>query len=160
MARELKGDLQGQGLRIAIIAARFNELITLRLVEGAQDALARHGVNDEDTLTAWVPGSFELPVAAKALAETGQYDSIVCLGTVIRGETTHYDMVAGNASGGIGRVALETGVPVMFGVLTTENMDQAINRAGGKAGNLGYNAAVGAIEMARLLQAMKNLGKS
>ena len=160
MTRELKGDLQGQGLRIAIIAARFNELITLRLVEGAQDALARHGVNDEDTLIAWVPGSFELPVAAKVLAETGQYDSIVCLGTVIRGETTHYDMVAGNASGGIGRVALETGVPVMFGVLTTENMDQAINRAGGKSGNLGYNAAVGAIEMARLLQTMKNLGKS
>ena len=160
MARELKGDLQGQGLRIAIVAARFNELITLRLLEGAIDALARHGVRDEDTLIAWVPGSFELPVAAKALAETRQYDSIVCLGTVIRGETTHYDMVAGNASGGIGRVALETGVPVMFGVLTTENMDQAINRAGGKSGNLGYNVAVGAIEMARLLQAMKNLGES
>ena len=157
MVRELKGDLQGQGLRIAIIAARFNELVTLRLVEGAQDALARHGVSDEDTLIAWVPGSFELPVAAKTLAETRRYDSIVCLGTVIRGETTHYDMVAGNASGGIGRVALETGIPVMFGVLTTENMDQAINRAGGKSGNLGYNAAVGAIEMARLLRAMKGL---
>ena len=160
MVRELKGDLQGQGLRIAIIAARFNELVTLRLVEGAQDALARHGVIDEDTLLAWVPGSFELPVAAKTLAETRQYDSIICLGTVIRGETTHYDMVAGNASGGIGRVALETGIPVMFGVLTTENMDQAINRAGGKSGNLGYNAAVGAIEMARLLRAMKGLDGS
>ncbi len=160
MVRELKGDLQGQGLRIAIIAARFNELVTLRLVEGARDALARHGVTDEDTLLAWVPGSFELPVAAKTLAETRQYDSIICLGTVIRGETTHYDMVAGNASGGIGRVALETGIPVMFGVLTTENMDQAINRAGGKSGNLGYNAAVGAIEMARLLRAMKGLDGS
>ena len=157
MVRELKGDLQGQGLRIAIIAARFNELVTLRLVEGAQDALARHGVSTEDTLIAWVPGSFELPVAAKTLAETRKYDSIICLGTVIRGETTHYDMVAGNASGGIGRVAMETGIPVMFGVLTTENMDQAINRAGGKSGNLGYNAAVGAIEMARLLRAMKGL---
>ena len=134
--------------------------MTLRLVEGARDALARHGVTDEDTLLAWVPGSFELPVAAKTLAETRQYDSIICLGTVIRGETTHYDMVAGNASGGIGRVALETGIPVMFGVLTTENMDQAINRAGGKSGNLGYNAAVGAIEMARLLRAMKGLDGS
>ena len=119
--------------------------------------LASHGVREEDTLVVWVPGSFELPIAAKALAQTRQHDSIVCLGAVIRGETTHYDMVAGHASGGIGRAALDTGVPVSFGVLTTENMDQAINRAGGKSGNLGYNAAVGAIEMARLLQAIKGL---
>ena len=157
MARELKGDLQGQGLRIAIVVARFNEFVTHRLLEGAQEALTRHGVRDDDTLVAWVPGSFELPVAAKTLAQTHQYDAIVCLGTVIRGETTHYDMVAGQASSGIGRAALETGVPMTFGVLTTENMDQAINRAGGKSGNLGYNAAVGAIEMAGLIRAMKGL---
>ncbi len=157
MARELKGDLQGQGLHIAIVVARFNQFVTQKLLEGAQDALASHGVREEDTLVVWVPGSFELPIAAKALAQTRQHDSIVCLGAVIRGETTHYDMVAGHASGGIGRAALDTGVPVSFGVLTTENMDQAINRAGGKSGNLGYNAAVGAIEMARLLQAIKGL---
>ena len=157
MARELRGDLQGQGLRIAILVARFNQFITQKLLEGAQDALARHGVRDEDTLVVWVPGSFELPVAAKALAQTQQYDSIICLGAVVRGDTGHYDMVAGQASSGIARVALDTGVPVIFGVLTTENMDQAINRAGGKSGNIGHNAAVGAIETARLIRAIKGL---
>ena len=155
MARELRADLQGQGLRIAILVARFNQFVTQRLLEGAQEALAAHGVRDEDTLVAWVPGSFDLPVAAKAVAQTQRYDSIICLGAVIRGETTHYEMVAGHASSGIGRVAVDTGVPVMFGVLTTESMDQAINRAGGKSGNLGYTAAVGAIEMARLVQGVK-----
>ncbi len=152
MVRELKGELQGEGLRIAIVVARFNDFITQRLLDGARGALASHGVREEDTLVAWVPGSFELPVTAKALAQTHQYDAIVCLGAVIRGETTHYDMVAGQAQSGIGRAALDTGVPIMFGVLTTETMDQAVNRAGGKSGNLGYNAAVGAIEMAQLFK--------
>ena len=155
MARELRADLQGQGLRIAILVARFNQFVTQRLLEGAQEALAAHGVRDEDTLVAWVPGSFDLPVAAKAVAQTQRYDSIICLGAVIRGETSHYEMVAGHASSGIGRVAVDTGVPVMFGVLTTESMDQAINRAGGKSGHLGYTVAVGAIEMARLVQGVK-----
>ena len=160
MARELKGDLQGQGLRIAIVVARFNQFVTQRLLEGAREALARHGVREDDTLVAWVPGSFDLPVAAKNLAQTHRYDAMVCLGAVIRGETSHYDIVAGQASSGIGRAALDTGVPIMFGVLTTENMDQAINRAGGKSGNLGYDVAVGAIEMARLMRAMKDLAGS
>ena len=157
MARELKGDLQGEGLRIAIVVARFNRFITQRLLEGAQEALAGYGVREEDILVAWVPGSFELPVSAKALAETRRYDSIICLGAVIRGETTHFGLVAGHASNGIGRVSLDTGVPVMLGVVTADNMDQAINRAGGKSGNLGYSAAVGAIEMGWLMRAMKGL---
>lgn len=155
MPKELKGDLDGQGLRIAIAVARFNEFITHRLLDGAVETLARHGVRDEDISVVWVPGSFELPVVAKTLAQSDRYDAIVCLGAVIRGETDHYDMVAGHASRGIGAVGLETGVPTIFGVLTTENMDQAINRAGGKAGNLGSNAAVAAIETARIVQAIK-----
>lgn len=155
MPKELKGDLDGQGLRIAIAVARFNEFITHRLLDGAVETLARHGVRDEDISVVWVPGSFELPVVAKTLAQSDHYDAIVCLGAVIRGETDHYDMVAGHASRGIGAVGLETGVPTIFGVLTTENMDQAINRAGGKAGNLGSSAAVAAIETARVVQAIK-----
>jgi 6,7-dimethyl-8-ribityllumazine synthase len=151
----LKGDLDGQGLRIGIVVARFNEFITHRLLDGAVETLARHGVRDEDISVVWVPGSFELPVVAKALAQSDRYDAIVCLGAVIRGETGHYDMVAGHASRGIGAVGLETGVPTIFGVLTTENMDQAINRAGGKAGNLGSSAAATAIETARIVQAIK-----
>ena len=155
MAGELKVGLQGQGLRIGIVVARFNQFITQRLLEGAQEALARHGVREDDTLIVWVPGCFELPLVAKTMAQSQKYDSIVCLGAVIRGETTHYDMVAGQAASGINRAALDTGVPVMFGVVTTENIDQAINRAGGKSGNLGYNAAVGAVEMGCLLRELK-----
>ena len=155
MTSELKGDLQGQGLRIAVVVSRFNQFVTQRLLEGARETLARHGVRDEDTLIVWVPGSFELPVTAKNLAQSNRYDAVVCLGTVIRGETTHFDMVAGQASSGIARAALDTGIPVMFGVLTTEDMDQAVNRAGGKGGNLGSSAAEGAIEMARLMRAIK-----
>ena len=152
MARELRGNLQGTGLRVAIVVARFNQFVTQKLLEGALDALSSHGVDDDGVTVAWVPGSFELPLTAKTLAGTGSYDAVVCLGAVIRGETTHYDMVAGQAASGISRAALDTEVPVIFGVLTCENMEQAIDRAGGKSGNLGYNAAVGAIEMARLLQ--------
>ncbi len=154
MPKELKGDLNGQGLRVAIVVARFNEVITRQLLAGALETLMRHGVRDDDIAVAWVPGAFELPVVAKSLAKTGRYDSVVCLGAVIRGETTHYEMVAGQAAGGTGAVALETGIPTIFGVLTTENMDQALNRAGGKAGNIGSNAAAAAIETARLIKAI------
>ncbi len=154
MPKEIKGDLNGQGLKVAVVAARFNEIITRQLLTGAIDTLTRYGVGDQDISVAWVPGAFELPVVAKCMAKTGRYDSIICLGAVIRGETGHYDMVAGHASGGIGSVGMDTGVPVIFGVLTTENMEQAINRSGGKSGNLGSNAAVAAIETARLIQAI------
>ena len=154
MPRELSGDLNGAGLRVAIVVARFNEIVTAQLLAGAVGTLTRYGVNDADISVSWVPGSFELPVAAKALAKTGRYDTVICLGAVIRGETSHYDMVAGQASRGIGQVSVETGVPTIFGVLTTENMDQALNRAGGKSGNMGGNAAVAAIETARLVQAI------
>ena len=155
MPKELNGDLNGQGLRVAIVVARFNEFITRQLLTGALETLASRGVRDDDVSVAWVPGSFELPVVAKTLAQTRQYDAIICLGAVIRGETSHYDMVAGQASRGIGAVGLETGVPTIFGVLTTENMDQAINRAGGKLGNMGSHAAVTAIETARLVQVIQ-----
>ena len=154
MPRELSGDLNGDGLRVAIVVARFNEIVTTQLLAGAVGALTRYGVDDADISVSWVPGSFELPVAAKALAKTARYDAVICLGAVIRGETSHYDMVAGQASRGIGQVGVETGVPTIFGVLTTENMDQALNRAGGKSGNMGGNAAVAAIETARLVQAI------
>ena len=130
MPHELKGDMDGQGLRVAVVVARFNEFVTRQMLNGALETLARNGVRDEDTGVAWVPGSFELPVVAKTLAQTGRYDSVICLGAVIRGETDHYEMVAGQSAGGIASVGLETGVPTIFGVLTADNMDQAINRAG------------------------------
>ena len=154
MPNELKADMNGQGLRIAIAVARFNEVITKKLLEGALDTLGRHGVRDSDITVAWVPGSFELPVVARAFAKTGRYEAVICLGAVIRGETTHYDMVAGQAASGTAAVSLETGVPAIFGVLTTENMDQALNRAGGKSGNMGSNSAATAIETARVIQAV------
>ena len=154
MPNELKGTLNGEGLRVAVVVARFNEVITRQLLSGALDTLARHGVRDNDISVAWVPGSFELGVVAKTFAKTGRYDSVICLGAVIRGETGHYDMVAGQASRSTAAVGLETGVPTIFGVLTTENMEQAMNRAGGKSGNTGSNAAVAAIETARLVQAI------
>ncbi len=155
MPIEMKVNLNGEGLRVAVVVARFNEVVTRLLLTGAIDTLARHGVRDGDISVAWAPGSFELPMVAKTFAQTGRYDAIICLGAVIRGETGHYDMVAGQASGGTGAVGLETGVPTIFGVLTTEDMDQALNRAGGKSGNLGSTAAVSAIETARLVQAIK-----
>ena len=155
MAKELSVELDGQGLRVAIVTARFNEFVTRRLLEGAKETLGRHGVRDDDIVLSWVPGSFELPVVAKTLGLTGQYDAIICLGAVIRGETDHYEMVANQAAAGISAAGRETGVPTIFGVLTTDNMEQAINRAGGKSGNLGSNAASAAIETARLVQAIK-----
>ena len=155
MPNELKGNLNGEGLRVAVVAARFNEVVTRLLLTGTIETLARHGVRDGDISVAWVPGSFELAMVAKTFAQTGRYDAVICLGAVIRGETGHYDMVAGQASGGTGAVGRETGVPTIFGVLTTENMEQALNRAGGKSGNIGSTAAVSAIETVRLVQAIK-----
>ena len=153
MPKELKGDINGQGLQIGVIVARFNEIITRKLLDSAIETLMRHGVRDEDITVGWVPGAFELPVVAKALAKTGRYHAVICLGAVIRGETSHYDMVASQAAGGIGSIGLDTGVPTIFGVLTTENMEQALNRAGGKSGNMGANTAVAAIETARIIEA-------
>ena len=156
MVREFRGDLKGEGLRIAVVVARFNEFITRQLLTGAVETLATLGVEDDGVSVAWVPGSFELPLVAKTLAQTGQYDAVVCLGAVIRGETGHYDMVAGQATRGIGAAGLDTGVPVIFGVLTTENMEQAIQRAGGKVGNVGSHAATAAVETARLMQGIRD----
>ena len=155
MPQELNGGIDGAGLRVAVVAARFNHVITKNLMEGTLSTLTQYGVRDGDISTAWVPGSFELPVAAKTFAESGRYDAVICLGAVIRGETSHYDMVCNQAASGIASVGRETGIPTMFGVLTTENMEQAINRSGGKVGNLGSDCAIGAIESARLLQAIK-----
>ena len=154
MPNELQVEMNGQGLRIAIAVARFNEIVTKQLLEGAVGTLVRYGVRDSDITVAWVPGSFELPVVAKVFAKTGRYDAVICLGAVIRGETSHYDMVAAQASGGTGSVGMETGVPTVFGVLTTENMEQALNRAGGKSGNMGANSAIVAIETVRVIQAV------
>ena len=146
----LEGSFAVDGLRFAIVVARFNELITSQLLKGALDGLQRHGVADDNIEVAWVPGSFEIPPTAKILAESGKYHGVICLGCVIRGATTHFDHVAGQAAAGIAQVALETGVPTIFGVLTTENLEQALERAGTKAGNRGFDAALAAIEMANL----------
>jgi 6,7-dimethyl-8-ribityllumazine synthase len=147
-----EGRLDAKGLRIALLASRFNETITKSLLEGALSALRRHGLDDASITVAWVPGAFELPMTAKRLADSGEFDAIVCLGAVIRGATSHYDYVCSQAAAGIARVSLDTGVPVIFGVLTTENIEQAIERSGTKAGNKGFDSAVAAIEMADLLR--------
>jgi 6,7-dimethyl-8-ribityllumazine synthase len=149
--REFKGKFDGTGLRVAVVAARFNDLVTHRLVEGWREALVRYGLRDDDVHWAEVPGARELPVACKALAASGRYDAVIALGCVIRGETVHFELVANEASRGLGQAAVETGVPVIFGVLATENLEQALDRAGGKMGNAGWNAAVSAIETANLL---------
>ena len=156
MPNNLKIDMNGNGLKIAIVSARFNEVVTRQLMLGAVETLDRYGVDDDDISIAWVPGSFELPVVAKAFAESGKYDAIICLGAVIRGETDHYNMVANQSASGIASVGRETGVPTIFGVLTTENMDQAINRSGGKSGNLGSNSAVAAVETALLIKSIRS----
>lgn len=149
-----EGHLIGSGLKVAIVVARFNEFITSKLLGGAEDGLKRHGVSESDITVAWVPGAFELPLVAKKLAESGKYDAVITLGTVIRGATTHYDYVCNEAAKGVSQASLSTGVPVVFGVLTTETIEQAIERAGTKAGNKGYEAAVTAIEMGNLLKAL------
>ncbi|MCS6841659.1 MAG: 6,7-dimethyl-8-ribityllumazine synthase [Roseiflexus sp.] len=150
--RVFKGDFVGTGLRIGIAVSNWNEFITKQLLEGAIDGLRRHGVSDEDIIVAHVPGSFELPLACRKLAERGNVDAVIALGAVIRGATTHYEHVAHAAASGIAQVGLQTGVPVIFGVITTETIEQAIERAGTKAGNKGFEAATTAIEMARLLR--------
>jgi 6,7-dimethyl-8-ribityllumazine synthase len=149
-----EGHLDGTGLRIALAASRFNELVVERLVAGATDSLRRHGVDPDAIDVAWVPGAMELPLIAQRMAASGRYDAIVALGAVIRGATTHYDLVAGQCAAGLARVQLDTGVPVIFGVLTTDTIEQALERAGTKAGNKGRDAGVAAIETARLLQAV------
>ena len=151
----LEGNVIGNGIRIGIVAARFNEFIVSRLVGGAEDALVRHGVDTGNVDLAWVPGAFEIPVAAQKMARSGKYDAVLCLGAVIKGSTSHYDYVCAEVSKGIAAVGLDTGIPVLFGVLTTDNIEQAIERAGTKAGNKGYDAACSAIEMVNL---MKSIG--
>ena len=150
--RVLEGKLVDNGTRVGIVAARFNEFIVSKLVSGAEDALLRHSVNPDDISVAWVPGAFEIPVVAKKMAMSGKYDAVICLGAVIRGATSHYDYVCNEVSKGIASVSLESGIPVMFGVVTTENIEQAIERAGTKAGNKGYDCAMGALEMIDLMK--------
>lgn len=152
---KIEGNLMANGMKFGIVAARFNEFIVSKLIGGAEDALLRHGAKEEDLTLAWVPGAFEIPTAAKQMALSGKYDAVICLGAVIRGATSHYDYVCNEVSKGIAQVALETGVPVLFGVVTTENIEQAVERAGTKAGNKGYDAAVSAIEMVDLLKKLK-----
>ncbi|WP_026369605.1 6,7-dimethyl-8-ribityllumazine synthase [Kallotenue papyrolyticum] len=152
--RVLSGDYNGAGLRIGIVVSRWNEFITKQLLLGALDGLLRHGVRRDDITVVHVPGSFEVPLACKKLAERGTLDAVIALGAVIRGATTHYDHVAGAATSGVAQVGLQTGVPCIFGIITTENIEQAIERAGTKAGNKGFEAALTAIEMARVLRAI------
>jgi 6,7-dimethyl-8-ribityllumazine synthase len=152
MTTTYTGKLDGSGLRIAIACGRFNDFITERLLAGALDGLVRHGVDDASITVAWAPGAFELPLVAKQLASSGEYDAVICLGAVIRGATGHYEHVAGQSAAGIQRAQLDTGVPVIFGVLTTETIEQAIERAGTKAGNKGFEAAMTAIETADLIR--------
>ena len=153
--RVLEGNVVANGTKVGIVASRFNEFIVSKLVGGAQDALIRHGVSDDDITLAWVPGAFEIPLTAQKMAETGNYDAVICLGAVIKGATTHYDYVCAEFSKGVAAVGLKTEIPVIFGVVTTDNIEQAIERAGTKAGNKGYDAACTAIEMVNLIQNMK-----
>jgi len=155
MGRVYEGELLGRGLRFGAVVSRFNEFIGRRLLEGAKDALLRHGVPEENLDVAWVPGAFEIPLVAKKLAQTGSYAAVICLGAVIRGATPHFDYVASEVAKGIAHAGMDTGVPVIFGVVTTDNIEQAIERAGTKAGNKGFDAAVSAIEMANLMRAIR-----
>ena len=151
----LEGKLVAQDIRVGIVASRFNEFITSKLLGGAMDGLLRHGMQEENIQVAWVPGAFEIPLIASRMAKSGKYDAVICVGAVIRGSTSHYDYVCNEVSKGIASVSLETGVPVMFGVVTTENIEQAIERAGTKAGNKGYDCALSAIEMVNLIREME-----
>ena len=152
--KTVEGKVVAEGLKIGIVGARFNEFIVSKLISGARDGLVRHGVNDDDITLAWVPGAFEIPLVAKKMALSGKYDAVICLGAVIRGATSHYDYVCAEVSKGIATVSLSSGLPVLFGVLTTDNIEQAIERAGTKAGNKGYDVAVSAIEMVNLFKNM------
>lgn len=152
MSELFQGMLVGKGLKFGVVVSRFNEFITGKLLDGAQDALRRHGVSADDVDTAWVPGSFEIPLVAQKMAHTKKYDAIICLGAVIRGATPHFEHIAAEVTKGIARVGLDTGIPVSYGVITTDTLEQAIERAGTKVGNKGFDAAVDAIEMANLLK--------
>ena len=154
MGTHFEGKLLGEGLRFGLAIARFNEFISRKLLEGAQDALLRHGVGEEDIDIAWVPGSFEIPLIAKKLAQTRRYDAIICLAAVIRGGTPHFQYIAAEVAKGIANVGLETGLPVIYGVITADTLEQAIERAGTKSGNRGFDAAVSAIEMANLVKSL------
>ncbi|MBI4297573.1 MAG: 6,7-dimethyl-8-ribityllumazine synthase [Chloroflexi bacterium] len=159
MGREFSGALLGDGLHFAVVVARFNEFITSKLLDGARDALLRHGVREADIDVAWTPGSFEIPPVAKNLAQSGRYSAVICLGAVLRGGTPHFDYIAAEVSKGVAQVSLETGVPVIFGVITADTLEQAIERAGTKEGNKGFDAAVGAIEMANLVRELGTASK-
>lgn len=155
--RVLEGMLRGEGLRMGIVVARFNDFITGRLLDGALDCLRRHEVREENITVAWVPGAFEIPMTAKKLAASGKFDAVICLGAVIRGSTPHFDYVCAEVSKGTAAVGMETGVPTIFGVVTTDTIEQAVERAGTKAGNKGWEAALGALEMADLQTALQDL---
>ena len=155
MARMVEGNLTAKGFAFGIVASRFNEFITARLLDGALDALRRHGADEDKITVARVPGSFEIPLVAKRMAASRQYDAVICLGTVIRGATPHFDYIASEVAKGVAMAGLETGVPIAFGVLTTDSIEQAVERAGTKAGNKGFDAACAAIEMANLLRELK-----
>ena len=155
MPRMHEGKLNAQGKRFALVVSRFNDLITTRLLDGALDCLQRHGAVDEDIEVAWVPGAFELPVVAQKMAQTGRFDVVTCLGCIVRSDTPHFDYVAGESSKGIARVGLDTGVPITFGVITADTVDQAVQRAGVKSGNRGWDAGMNAVEMASLMAAIK-----
>ncbi|MBF7082356.1 6,7-dimethyl-8-ribityllumazine synthase [Desulfallas sp. Bu1-1] len=152
--KHFEGHLVGEGLKFGIVVGRFNEFITQKLLSGALDALLRHGVAEQDVEVAWVPGAFEIPMVARRMVEMARYDAVICLGAVIRGATPHFDYVAAEVSKGIAKVGLDTGKPVIFGVITADTIEQAIERAGTKAGNKGWDAAVTAIEMANLVKAL------
>ncbi len=154
MSKSYEGTLLGEGLRFGIVLSRFNEFITTRLLGGAQDALIRHGVKEDDIEIAWTPGSFEIPLIAKKMAESGKYAAIICLGAVIRGGTPHFEYIAAEVTKGIAQVGLQTGMPVIYGVITADTLEQAIERAGTKMGNAGFDAAVSAIEMANLTRSI------
>ena len=155
MGKLFEGMLLGKGLKFGMVISRFNEFITNKLLDGAQDALLRHGVNEGDIDIAWVPGAFEIPLAAQKLTQTTRYDAVICLGAVIRGATPHFEYIAAEVAKGIAKIGLEAGLPVSYGIITADSLEQAIERAGTKAGNRGFAAAVDAIEMASLL---KNIG--
>lgn len=155
MANTIEGSFSGEGLRFAVVVSRFNEFVAGRLVEGALDALGRHGVADDDVTIVRVPGAWEIPLAAKRAAKSGRYDAVLCLGAVIRGQTPHFDYVAAEAAKGVAHVMLETDVPLAFGIVTADTLEQAIDRAGAKAGNKGFDAAMAALETANV---MKSLG--
>lgn len=154
MSKQFEGMLQGKGLKFGVVVSRFNEFFTHKLLEGAKDALLRHGVNEEDIEVAWTPGSFEMPLIAQKLAQSRKYDAVICLAAIIRGGTSHADHIAAEVTKGIAKVGLDSGLPVIYGIITTDNLEQAIERSGTKAGNKGFDAAISAIEMANLLRSI------